>query len=51
MGRFALSVMAVIAWIAAAKSGYSLSDGLTDNLWLVGLFPATYMLGLALLGD
>jgi hypothetical protein len=51
MGRFALAVMAVIALIAAANSGYSLPDGLNDKLWLVALFPAVYVLGLGLLGE
>jgi hypothetical protein len=51
MGRFALVVMAVLAWIALAKNGYSLPSGLDDRLWLVGLFPGVYILGLWLIGD
>ncbi len=51
MGRFALVVMGVIAWIALANSGYALPSGLDDKLWLVGLFPAVYILGLTLIGD
>ncbi|MGE3918757.1 MAG: hypothetical protein AB7F78_23965 [Hyphomicrobiaceae bacterium] len=51
MGRFVLVVMGLLAWIAVANSGYALPAALDDKLWLVGLFPAVYILGLMLIGD
>lgn len=51
MGRFALIVMGVVAWIALANGGYSLPASLDDKLWLVALFPGVYVLGLTLLGE
>jgi hypothetical protein len=51
MGHFALAVMAVLAWFAASNTGFVPPDALSDRLWLVGLFPAVYLLGLTLIGD
>lgn len=51
MARVALAVMAIGVWIALANNDYSIPYQLEDQLWLVALLPAAYLLCVGLLRE
>lgn len=51
MVRFTLAVMGLGALIALSNNNFSVPPELDGKMWLVGLLPAVYLLGVGLLKE